>query len=173
MAKSSGGVRGGVAKSTAERASSNIRSILADIAEKGYSSAKPFSIGKVDKEMKDYADEHGITLGSEEILMSVKQITHTLRESKTEKGKSVGAAHLADFPLRRSGMELYHDSSNGNFIYFDRVRNEKFVIHPNHIMRTKQGKQKKVNYITASKTDATEFRMSKYTSIRKRPKRNG
>lgn len=80
---------------------------------------------------------------------------------------------LADFPIRRSGMELYHDSSNGNFVYFDRVRNEKFIIHPNYTMKTKQGKQQKVNYITASKTDATEFNMLKYTRIRKRPKRNG
>ena len=116
--------------------------------------------------MKDYAADHEITLGSDNIVMSVKQINHTLRESKSESGKSVGAEHLADFPVRRSGMELYHDSSNGNFVYFDRERNEKFVIHPNYTMKTKQGKRQKVNYITASKTDQTEFNMSKFKKIK-------
>lgn len=169
MAKSSGGVRSG-GSSVEQRASSTIRNILADIEAKGYSSASPFSIGKVDKAMREYAEKHGITLGSNDIVMSVKQITHTLRESKTEKGLAVGTNHLAEFPTRRARMELYHDSSNGNFLYFDRARNEKFVIHPNYTMKVKIGNKRetvqKVNYITASKTNATEFNLPKYKKIK-------
>lgn len=153
-----------------ERASSKIRSVIADIKAHGYSSVSPFSIGKVEKEMKEYAKNNGIILGSDEIVMSVKQITHTLRETKEATGKSVGGKDLAEFPTRRAGMELYHDNSNGNFVYFDRSRNEKFVIHPNYKMKIKIGKKKethqKVNYITASRTNAQEFTLAKFIKIK-------
>lgn len=149
-----------------ERASSNIHAILKEIKKNGYSKASPFSIGKVDKEMKAYAAKNGITLGGDEIVMSVNQIKHTLRDSKKESGKSIGSKHLAEFPLRRAKMELYYDNSNGNFVYFDRARNEKFIIHPNYTMKINRVNEQRVNYITASKTNESEFNMRKYTKIK-------
>lgn len=166
MAKTSGGLRGGNSGVTPAEASAKISQVIGEIQSKGYSSEQPFSIGKVDSEMKDYAKNNGIKLASDNIYMSSAQIGHTLRESKVESGKSISASHLEEFPLRRSSMELYHDKSNGNFVYFDRERSEKFVVHPNYTMKISKKRTSKVNYITASKTNYTEFMMGKYTRIK-------
>lgn len=166
MAKTSGGVRGGSSGVSPTEASAKISQVIADIQSKGYSSEQPFSIGKVDSEMKEYAKNNGITLASDDIYMSASQIGHTLRDSKVESRKAISVSHLEEFPMRRSSMELYHDKSNGNFIYFDRERKEKFVIHPNYSMKISKKKTKKVNYITASKTDVREFKMTKYDKIK-------
>ena len=120
--------------------------------------------------MKEYAEMNGITLASDEIVMSVKQITHSLRPTKEAAGKSIGGDDLAEFPTRRADMELYHDNTNDNFVYFDRSRNEKFIIHPNYSMKIKLGKkkvtQRMVNYITASRTNEQEFNLAKYIKIK-------
>lgn len=166
MAKTSGGLRGGSSDVTPTEASAKISQIIADIQSKGYSSEQPFSIGKVDSEMMEYAKNNGITLASDDIYMSAAQIGHTLRDSKVESDIAISASHLEEFPLRRSSMELYHDKSNRNFVYFDRERSEKFVIHPNYSMKISKKKTTKVNYITASKTDSREFNMRKYTKIK-------
>lgn len=166
MAKTYGSLRSHISTMTPSQASVHIGNIIADIESKGFSRESPFTIGRIESEMRQYANEHGIEISSDEIVMSVKQITHTLRDSKAGKGIGISPEHLAEFPLRKSGMELYHDSTNNNFIYFDRVRNEKFVVHPNYEMKIKRAKGKVVNYITASRTDPTEFGMSKYTRIK-------
>lgn len=171
MAKTSGSLRGGSLQGgnsdvTPVEAFAKISKVIADIQSKGYSSEQPFSIGEVDSEMKDYAKENDIALASDDIYMSSAQIRHTLRDSKVESGKAISASHLEEFPMRRSSMELYHDESNGNFIYYDREREEKFVIHPNYSMKISKKKTATVNYITASKTDHTEFMMGKYTRIK-------
>lgn len=166
MAKTSGGLRGGNSGVTPAEASAKISQVIGEIQSKGYSSEQPFSIGKVDSEMKDYAKNNGIKLASDNIYMSAAQIGHTLRNSKVESGIAISALHLEEFPLRRSSMELYHDKTNENFVYFDRERKEKFVIHPNYSMKISKRKTSKVNYITASKTDAREFNMRKYTKIK-------
>lgn len=166
MAKTSGGLRAGISTMTPVQASNYIRSIIAEIDSNGFSTAKPFVVGNIESELRQYAREYGIEIAGDEIVMSVKQITHTLRDSKAGKVIAVSPVHLAQFPLRRSRMELYHDSTNSNFVYYDRVRNEKFVIHPNYTMKIGRAKGKVVNYITASKTDPTEFGMKKYTKIK-------
>lgn len=162
--KSVGGIRGGV--STEVQASLTIRVVLTDIATNGFSRQAPFVIGKIEPELKSFAREHNIELGGNDIVMTTEQIGHTLRDSKARDGKTIPSDHLAEFPIRRSGMELYHDKTNNNFIYFDRTRNEKFVVHPNYSMKVKREKVKKVNYITASKTNAQEFTLSKLTRIK-------
>lgn len=162
--KSVGGMR--APSSVAYHAKARIKAILSEIEKNGHSEASPFSIGKVDHEMKKYAQENGIQLGGDEIVMNVKQITHTLREVKVKNGKAIPGEHLAEFPIRRSRMELYHDSTNDNFIYFDRERSEKFVVHPNYRMKVKGIYKKAVNYLTASRTNAQEFTLSKLTRIK-------
>lgn len=166
MAKTSGGLRGGSSGVTPAEASAKISKVIADIQSKKYSSEQPFSIGKVDYEIKEFAKNNGITLASDDIYMSAAQIGHTLRDSKVERDIAISASHLEEFPLRRSSMELYHDKSNGNFVYLDRERREKFVIHPNYSMKISKKKTTKVNYITASKTDVREFKMTKYAKIK-------
>lgn len=166
MAKTSGGLRSAISMLTPVQASIYIQNIVSEIAESGFSKESPFTVGNIESELREYAQEHGIEIASDEIVMSVKQITHTLRDSKVESGKAISPEHLAQFPICRSGMELYHDTTNNNFIYFDRARNEKFVIHPNYSMKVGRAKGKMVNYITASKTNPQEFTLAKLRRIK-------
>lgn len=163
MAKVSGGLRG---MSMGVQASATIRGVIADFADHGYSTQTPFVVGKVESVLKSYAKEHNIELGSDDIIMTTDQIGHTLRDSKVRDAKAVPPEHLAEFPMRKSRMEIYHDKTDNNFIYFDRSRNEKFVVHPNYSMKINRERVRRVNYITASKTDPTEFNMQKYRRIK-------
>lgn len=164
--KSTGGVRGSGYISTAQRASQTIKQVINDFDSGSFSTQAPFSIGRLENEIVAYAREHSIDIADGKITMTVKQIKHTLRSSKAEKGISVSKEHLIEFPIRRNKMEIYHDSSNHRFIYFDRARNEKFVVRTNYSLKDRNGRRKVVNYITASKTNPTEFGMRKYKKIK-------
>ena len=52
---------------------SRIATILSDIRQKGFSSMQPFSIGKVEERMMQFAQANAITLASDELYMSAKQ----------------------------------------------------------------------------------------------------
>ena len=58
-----------------------IAMVLNDINQKGYSSVQPFSIGKVEERMMLYAQANAITLASDELYMSAKQLQHCMRTS--------------------------------------------------------------------------------------------
>ena len=51
-----------------------IATVLDDISQKGYSSIIPFSIGKVETRMIQFADDKSILLGSDELYISSKQL---------------------------------------------------------------------------------------------------
>ena len=63
-----------------------IATVLDDISQKGYSSIMPFSIGKVETRMIQFANDNGILLGSDELYISSKQLQHCMRASKGAKG---------------------------------------------------------------------------------------
>ena len=48
---------------------SRISAILSDIRQKGFSSVQPFSIGKVEERMIQFAQVHVITLASDELYI--------------------------------------------------------------------------------------------------------
>ena len=73
-----------------------IAAVLEDINQKGFSSIHPFSIGKVEVRMTQFAAVNGIELGSDELYMSAKQLQHCMRSSKNAKGLVVDAAELID-----------------------------------------------------------------------------
>ena len=89
---------------------SQIAAILCDIRQKGYSSVQPFSIGKVEERMALFAQVNAITLASDELFMSAKQLQHCMRASKATKGLVVTDADLIGFPQNRFQMDL----SEGN-----------------------------------------------------------
>ena len=88
---------------------SQIAAILSDIRQKGFSSVQPFSIGKVEERMKQFAQTNAITLASDELYMSAKQLQHSMRASKATKGLVVADADLIGFPQNRFQMDLYYD----------------------------------------------------------------
>ena len=50
-----------------------IAGVLSDIRQKGYSSVQPFSIGKVEERMAQFAQANSVVLASDELYMSAKQ----------------------------------------------------------------------------------------------------
>ena len=139
-----------------------ITSVLEDIHLKGYSSALPFSIGKVEERMILFAKANAVTLGSDDLYMSAKQLQHCMRASKVTKGLVVADADLIAFPKNRFNMELYYDGEC--FIYTDRL--SKFIIHPNYKMKICRDLVTNVNFITATRVkDPAEFTLPKYRKI--------
>ena len=141
---------------------SQIASVLSDIHQKGYSSVQPFSIGKVEERMMLFAQTNAITLASDELYMSAKQLQHCMRASKGAKGLVVDDADLISFPKNRFQMDLYFDGEC--FIYTD--GQSKFIVHPNYQMKVSREIVKLVNFITATKrTDKKEFNGKRYIKI--------
>lgn len=141
-----------------------IAAVLSDIRQKGYSSVQPFSIGKVEERMMQFAQINGVILASDELYMSAKQLQHSMRASKEAKGLVVEDADLIGFPQNRFQMDLFYDGEC--FIYTNGT--SKFIVHPNYQMKVSREVVKLVNFITATKrTDKKEFNGKRYIKIEK------
>ena len=141
---------------------SQIASVLSDIHQKGYSSVQPFAIGKVEARMMQFAQTNAITLASDDLYMSAKQLQHCMRASKGAKGLVVDDADLIGFPQNRFQMDLYYDGEC--FIYTDGT--SKFIVHPNYKMKVSRELVANVNFITATRVkDPAEFTLPKYRKI--------
>ena len=139
-----------------------IVTVLGDIRQKGYSSVRPFSIGKVEERMQQFAQANAVTLASDELYMSAKQLQHCMRASKATKGLVVADADLIGFPQNRFQMDLYYDGEC--FIYTD--GQSKFIVHPNYKMKISRELVEQVNFITATRVkDPAEFTLPKYRKI--------
>jgi hypothetical protein len=139
-----------------------IAAVLSDIRQKGFSFTQPFSIGKVEDRMIQFAQDNAIVLASNELYMSAKQLQHSMRASKKNKGLVVDDADLIGFPQNRFQMDLYYDGEC--FIYTDGL--SKFIVHPNYQMKVSREVVKLVNFITATKrTDRKEFNGKRYIKI--------
>ena len=141
---------------------SQIAAVLSDIRQKGYSSIQPFTIGKVEERMILFAQANAITLASDDLYMSAKQLQHCMRASKATKGLVVADADLIGFPQNRFQMDLYYDGDC--FIYTD--GQSKFIVHPNYKMKISRELVANVNFITATRVkDPAEFTLPKYQKI--------
>ena len=141
---------------------SQIADVLNDIHQKCFSSVQPFSIGKVEERMMQFAQTNSVTLASDELYMSAKQLQHCMRASKGAKGLVVDDATLTNFPRNRFQMDLYYDGEC--FIYTDGL--SKFIVHPNYQMKVSREVVKLVNFITATRrTDKKEFNGKRYIKI--------
>jgi len=141
---------------------SQIASVLSDIHQKGYSSVQPFSIGKVEERMMQFAQANNVILASDELYMSAKQLQHSMRASKDAKGLVVADSDLINFPKNRFQMDLYYDGEC--FIYTDGP--SKFIVHPNYKMKISRELVANVNFITATRVkDSAEFTLPKYRKI--------
>ncbi len=109
-----------------------------------------------------FVQANAITLASDEIFMSAKQLQHSIRASKATKGLVVNDTDLICFPTNRFQMDLYYDGEC--FIYTDGL--SKFIIHPNYKMKVNREEVKLVNFITASRCiDKKEFNGKRYIKI--------
>ena len=139
-----------------------IAKVLADIRLNGYSTQQPFEIGEVEERMMCFAELHGVSLASDRLYMSAKQLQHSMRQSKEQKDLVVDEQELIDFPKARFAMDIYYDGEC--FIYTN--GRSKFIIHPNYEIKVAREKARVVNYITATKVkDPAEFTIKKYIRI--------
>ena len=112
--------------------------------------------------MMQFAQANTITLASDELYMSAKQLQHCMRASKATKGLVVSDADLICFPQNRFQMDLYYDGEC--FLYTD--GQSKFIIHPNYKMKISRELVANVNFITATRIkDPAEFTLPKYQKI--------
>lgn len=152
----------GLARRESNSASVKIARVLSDIKKQGFSTSRPFSIGVVEKRMKDYARENNIELSGNDVYMSSKSIKHSIRKSKADKGIAVSMKDLINFPSSRRKMDLFYDDEA--FVYTN--YKTKYIVHPNYEIKTEDGKNKKVVFITAGKvTDPNEFKLPKYKKV--------
>ena len=112
--------------------------------------------------MINFALANAVTLASDELYMSAKQLQHCMRASKAAKGLVVNDADLIGFPQNRLQMDLYYDGEC--FIYIDGT--SKFIVHPNYKMKISREIVAQVNFITATRLkDPAEFTLPKYHKI--------
>ena len=109
-----------------------------------------------------FAQANAVTLASDELYMSAKQLQHCMRASKNAKGLVVDDMDLIGFPQKRFQMDLYYDGEC--FIYTDGL--SKFIVHPNYKMKISREIVAQVNFITATRVkDPAEFTLPKYRKI--------
>ena len=127
-------------------ASETIRNVFADIEKYGFSRQKPFIIGAVEERMRQYAIDNKIELGSSDVYMSSRSLSHAEREHKVNIGKAVEKEEIIAFPMTRHDMDMSYDGEA--FIFTN--GNTKFVIHPNYEVKIDRKKTQKVVFITAT-----------------------
>lgn len=158
MGKSSGGVRSGNTPSKASP-SQKISDIITDIRRDGFSKETPFSIGYIEQRMLSYANANNIDLSSRVIYMSQKSIAHAMRDSKAKKGLTINESDLVAFPERRRAMDLFYDGKS-----FTDYK-AKYIVSPSYEIKISRKRTRKVAFVTAGKTDGTEFKLERYVKI--------
>ena len=128
-------------------ASETIRNVFADIEKYGFSRQKPFIIGAVEERMRQYAEDNNIELGSTDVYMSSRSLSHSEREHKVNIGKAVKKEEIIAFPMTRHDMDMSYD---GEAFIFTNGK-AKFVIHPNYEIKIEREKAKRVVFITATR----------------------
>lgn len=146
-------------------AARKIQAVFADIIRYGFSRRKDFSVGHVEKRMKDFANENDIDIADGDLYMGYNSIAHTTRESKKEKGLAVGEIELSSFPRTRKSMNLFYDTKMNNFVYVSEL--SKFIVHPNYKIKNRDSRrQYRVNFVTAQKLNKNEiFDSTRYKKI--------
>lgn len=171
MGRNSGGVRdfrelrlNRIRKSIS--AGQKIANVIDDLRKQNYSKIPPFAIGRVEPRMREFVKVNNIDLKGSMIYIRAKDIAHTLRMSKNTKGIAITPKELISFPSKRLKMELYYDNTDGSFVYVDKVKYAKYIIHTNYTIKTPMGKKVTSNYVTATRLkDFKEFNIDKFKKV--------
>ena len=145
------------------KASTAIHKAYTEIARQGFTRAKPINVGRLDKDVEAWSNANGVALGGKSLYMTARGLTHARRASKIRDGVAVSVSDMVAFPKDRKKMEVFYEG--GSFVYTD--RKNKFIVHPNYVIKFPSGRKSRVNFITASKViDPNEFSNPKYKRIR-------
>lgn len=143
------------------KASNRIQKMLDEMRRKGYITSPPIQIGRIGADVERFAYANGINLGSRQIYLSAKSVSHIFRKAKGT--LQIHKSDLKRFPIIKNRMSKYYDGEA--FIFTDyRV---KFIIKPGYKLKLRNGRKEVVNLITAGRvTDRNEFLKREYVKIK-------
>ena len=163
-------IRIGIRKSYSEIVKRTIEKVYQDILIYGFTKRPAFHIGRVEPRMSLFSRRKLIHLETTRIYMNNATLSHARRRSKIDSGHDVPIEEIAEFPQRRSKMDLYYDNKLHTFLYVG--EKAKFVINPKGRIKLQDGRTHAVIFITASALNAEEhFSGSQYIKIEKMPSR--
>ena len=123
-------------------------------------------VGSIGKEAKKHLRAEGITIKTNDIILSDKAVLHMMRDAKTT---SPLIDDLSSIKQDLNSAEMYYDSKRKNLLYFiERGGGQvlKFAVQPNYRYKI-DGKKQRVNYVIAGKyVDARNMNQKSYTKIR-------
>ena len=146
-----------------ENIEQKLKMALDEYKEKGFITMAPIYIGVVDPLITAFAASIGKPILNDSIVFRGKEIAHSVRATKREKGINVEYNHFIAFPHEMTRMEIYYDTKTGNYTYTDRA--DKYIFKPNKIIKVACIQTRAFCLITASsfrKDGNTEFSMDKY-----------
>lgn len=153
------------AKRIAERASAKIEKALTQWENEGKITGNPIRVGYVDREIRRHAKQNGNALANSSMYFTGKGLSHAERASKVRDGLAVSKKDFSRFPIDKSKMKIYYDTSTKNYTYTD--GKNKFVLKTNEVIKIRRGKKTTAVLVTASKLrSADEFNMKKYVKLR-------
>lgn len=135
--------------SIARDASEKIKEVFTIMDNNERRSVEHFAVGIIEERVKRAAEQYGFELADTPLYMSQKSILHALRPTKKKSEKSVSRRDIKSFPKNRLKMDAYIDTQDISIVYVD-GRN-KYVVHPNYKIKTKDGRERVVNFITATR----------------------
>lgn len=145
------------------RAQDKMREVMLNFRNNPFYHVAPFPIAKLGNDVVEFAKRNGITLADTDIIATSKFISHSQRTSKGD--LRVSDAAYIGFPITSQKMEVYRDNRK-SLIFTDRIN--KFIIHPNYLLKLRNNKVRAVNLITAGKVNVPEEfdDVKHYTRIR-------
>lgn len=78
---------------------------------------------------------------------------------KRKKGLTINESDLVAFPERRRAMDLFYDGKS-----FTDYK-AKYIVSPSYEIKISRKRTRKVAFVTAGKTDGTEFKLERYVKI--------
>lgn len=151
----------GMPFSKTNKASIRIDKMLDEMSKRGYITSSPIQIGRIGADIERFANANAINLGSKQIYISAKSISHIFR--KTKGSLRIHKSDLKQFPVSKNRMNKYYDGEA--FIFTD--YKVKFIIKPGYKLKLKNGRKEVANLVTAGRvTDRNEFFKKEYIKIK-------
>ncbi len=131
-------IRIGIRKSYSEIVKQTIEKVYQDILQLGFTKRPAFHIGRVEPRMSLFSRRKLIHLETNRIYMNNATLSHARRRSKIDSRHDVPIEEIAEFPQRRSKMDLYYDNKLHTFLYVG--EKAKFVINPKGRIKLQDGR---------------------------------
>lgn len=124
--------------------------MMNEIKRNGYTRQSPIQIGRIGADVERFATSNGIDLGTRQIYLSSKAISHIFREAKGI--LRIKPKDLLDFPTTKNKMHKYYDGEA--FVFTD--YKVKFIIKHGYTLKLRSGKKKSGKSCDSRKSNRQE-----------------